>query len=321
MLGFVEFNMKSTTTLLFLTLIFIGCQAQDKTRKHTRLIEDLANKLKKNYVFEKEAIAMHDLLLSNLKNGKYESFEEGPELGEALHNDLRSVVNDKHLRVRYGNRPSAPTKFAGRQIKRLTNGMGEVEILKDNVGYLELTGFHSPNGSYRKSLTQKINSLKGTKAIILDLRNNSGGSPESVRLISSYFFPEGEQVHLNSLYYRNRDAKMDFYTLKKVDGPRLSDVPIYLLTSDFTFSAGEEFCYNLKNLKRATLVGETTGGGAHPVNRYEFSEEIVAIIPEGRAINPITGTNWEGVGVVPHYEVDEDEAMEKVLELIEGEVK
>lgn len=296
----------------------LGCQAQKP--QHETLVTELANELKQNYVFEKEANAMHDMLLANLEKGKYNNLEK-EALAEALHEDLRAVANDKHLRIRYGNRRSAPGKFADREIKNLPNGVGEVEILEGNIGYLELTGFSNPNGSYSTMLAEKMEKLSTTKAVIFDLRNNGGGSPGAVRLLSSYLFPAGEAVHLNSLYYRNRDVKTDYYTFKEVEGPRIDQLPVYILTSDFTFSAGEEFCYNLLNLKRATLVGETTGGGAHPVNSYQLPEGVVAIIPEGRAINPITQTNWEGVGVEPHHKVDEAVALDKALSLIGEEVK
>lgn len=180
--------MKNSITTLILTCLLFACQGQNQSPLYTELITDLANNLKENYVFEKEGIAMHDLLLSNLKNGKYQKIEKREPLAEALHKDLRSVVDDKHLRVRYGNnRPSS--KFAGRTIKRLPNGIGEVEILDGNIGYLELTGFTNPNSNYRKSLAEKAEKLYESKAIILDLRNNGGGSPESVRLISSYLIP------------------------------------------------------------------------------------------------------------------------------------
>ncbi|MTI41913.1 S41 family peptidase [Fulvivirga lutimaris] len=305
--------MKQLYTVLILACSILGCQAQKP--QHEALVTELARDLKQNYVFEKEANAMHDMLLAKLEEGKYNNLEK-EDLAEALHEDLRAVANDKHLRIRYGNRRTAPSKFAGREIKSLPNGVGEVEILEGNIGYLELTGFSNPNGSYRDMLAEKMEKLASTKAVIFDLRNNGGGSPEAVRLLSSYLFPEDEAVHLNSLYYRNRDVKTDYYTLKEVEGSRIDQLPVYILTSDFTFSAGEEFCYNLLNLKRATLVGETTGGGAHPVNFYNLPEGVVAIIPEGRAINPITQTNWEGVGVVPHYKVDEAEALDKTLSLI-----
>ena len=305
--------MKQLYTALILACTILGCQGQKP--QHVELVTELANDLKQNYIFEKEANAMHDVLLANLEEGKYNDLVK-EDLAEALHEDLRAVVNDKHLRIRYGNRRSAPSKFAGREINSLPHGVGEVEILEGNIGYKELTGLSNPNGSYRNMLVEKMKKLATTKAVILDLRNNGGGSPEAVRFLSSYLFPAGEAVHLNSLYYRNRDVKTDYYTYKTLEGPRLDKLPVYIITSDFTFSAGEEFCYNLLNLKRATLVGETTGGGAHPVNFYNLPEGVVAIIPEGRAINPITQTNWEGVGVVPHHTVDEAEALDKALSLI-----
>lgn len=312
----VQLKMKNAITTFLLGVSLLACNAQVENHLYSKLVNDLANDLKENYIFEKEGIAMHDLLLSNLENGNYQKIEKGQPLADVLHNDLRSVVNDKHLRVRFGNRRSSSSKFDGRTINRLPNGIGEVEILDGNIGYLELTGFTNPNNSYRKSLAEKAEKLSSSKAIILDLRHNGGGSPESVRLISSYLFPEGKEVHLNSLYYRNRDIKTDYYTYEEVEGPRLDKIPVYILTSDFTFSAGEEFCYNLKHLERATLVGETTGGGAHPVNMYSLPEEMTVIIPVGRAINPITNTNWESVGVIPHHQVDEELALVKALDLI-----
>jgi len=141
------------------------------------------------------------------------------------------------------------------------------------------------------------------------------------QLFSSYFFPENPEILLNSLYYRNKDEKTDFYTLKKIKGPRYSDVPLYILTSNYTFSGGEEFCYNMQTQKRATLIGETTGGGAHPVDSFSLPNNIRAIIPVGRAINPITGTNWEAAGVKPDIEVDAEVALETALEMIKTNLR
>lgn len=131
-----------------------------------------------------------------------------------------------------------------------------------------------------------------------------------IQLISSYLFEE--QVHLNSFYIRQTDEMQQFWTPNHVDGKRMPDVPVYVLTSPRTFSAAEEFTYNLKNLERATIVGQTTGGGAHPVNGHYFNFDGFAMtmsLPFGRAINPITGTNWEGTGVSPDLEVSVSDAL------------
>jgi C-terminal processing protease CtpA/Prc len=151
--------------------------------------------------------------------------------------------------------------------------------------------------------------LAGSDAVIIDLRNNGGGSPSMIQLISSYFFDE--PVHLNSFYIRDEDKTKQFWSHAYVEGDRMTDTDLYVLTSGRTFSAAEEFTYNMKNLERATIVGETTGGGAHPVRFVGFPDLKVSLsLPFGRAINPISGTNWEGTGVEPDIEVPQARALE-----------
>lgn len=165
-----------------------------------------------------------------------------------------------------------------------------------------------------------MNFLAYADAIIFDLRQNGGGSPSMIQLISSYLFDE--PTHLNSFYIRKEDTTKQFWTQAWVDGPKMSDALVYVLTSRNTFSGAEEFTYNLKNLKRGTIIGETTGGGAHPVDGRIFANLNVAMsLPFGRAINPITGTNWEGTGVTPDIEVPQEKAldvahMEAIKELL-----
>lgn len=153
-----------------------------------------------------------------------------------------------------------------------------------------------------------MNFLSSTDALIVDLRSNGGGKPEMIQLITSYFFSP-EPVHLNSFYDRPTDAYTQTWTLPYVPGLQRPDVDLYLLTSSYTFSAAEEFCYNLKNLERAILIGETTGGGAHPTGSVIVTDKFFVRVPMGRAINPTTDTNWEGVGVTPHIEVSSNQAL------------
>jgi hypothetical protein len=130
-----------------------------------------------------------------------------------------------------------------------------------------------------------------------------------IQLITSYFFDE--PTHLNDFFIREGNTTQQFWTSAHVSGKRMSNVPVYVLTSQRTFSAAEEFTYDLKNLKRATIVGETTGGGAHPVESHFLADvHLLARIPFGRAVNPITGTNWEGTGVTPDIQVPADKALE-----------
>jgi C-terminal processing protease CtpA/Prc len=144
--------------------------------------------------------------------------------------------------------------------------------------------------------------------LIIDVRQNGGGAPGMVALICSYFFA-GEPVHLNDLYWRPTNSTEQWWTLAYVPGRRYVGKDIYVLTSKRTFSAAEEFTYNLKNLKRATIVGDTTGGGAHPGEGVRISNHFGMFVPTGRAINPITKTNWEGTGVAPDISVPADLAL------------
>jgi C-terminal processing protease CtpA/Prc len=159
-----------------------------------------------------------------------------------------------------------------------------------------------------------MNALANTDALIVDLRNCRGGHPEMIALISSYLF-DGEPVHLNSLYWREGDVTQQFWTLPYVPGQRFGDKPIFVLTGSATFSGGEEFAYNLKTRRRATLVGKITGGGAHPGAPYRLHPHFEVFVPVGRAINPITGTNWEGCGVAPDILVSEEQAFGVAYEM------
>jgi C-terminal processing protease CtpA/Prc len=188
-------------------------------------------------------------------------------------------------------------------------GFGKLERLPGNVGYLELLGF-AYHEAAKEPAAAAMNYLAHTDTLIIDLRNNRGGSAQTVALLCSYFFDE-KPVHLNSFYWRKGDRTEDFYTVKTLGGKRYLDRKVYILTRKRTFSAAEEFTYNLKNLKRATIVGETTGGGAHPGGTVPIGDHFLVFIPLGRAINPITKTNWEGVGVKPDLEVSAEKALEK----------
>src|SRR5260370_19281796 len=149
--------------------------------------------------------------------------------------------------------------------------------------------------------------LANVDAIIFDLRENGGGAPKMVAMISSYLFDK--PTHLNDLYNRKDDFATQYWTLPYVPGTMLADKPAFVLTSKSTFSGAEEFTYNLKNLKRATIVGETTGGGAHPVSGQRIDDHFMIGVPFARAVNPITKTNWEGTGVEPDVKVPAADAL------------
>ncbi len=175
------------------------------------------------------------------------------------------------------------------------------------MGYLKLDSFVDA-GISGKTAVAAMNFLANSQALIFDLRENGGGSPSLIQLISSYLFDE--PVHLNSFYIRKTGETKQFWTQANVEGPKLTDIPVFVLTSKFTFSGAEEFTYNIKNMKRGTIVGETTGGGAHPVEFHAFESYNIGLsVPFGRAVNPITKTNWEGTGVEPDISVPSKDAL------------
>ena len=160
-------------------------------------------------------------------------------------------------------------------------------------------------------------------SLIFDLRENGGGSPDGVVFWCSYLF--GEKTHLNDIFEAETGETKQFWSLSYVPGERYLDRPVYVLTSERTFSGGEDFCYTLQAQGRAEIIGETTGGGAHPTRGFPISPAVHIGIPFARSINPVTGTNWEGTGVVPDtavpaeqaYDVAYAKALRHILELDE----
>lgn len=284
-------------------------------------IENINALLADNYVFPETASKMAEHLSRRLAEGAYDAISAGPELAELFTRDLQSISRDKHLRVRFD--PEGAARMRQRRgdgpdpeqrqrmlddARRRNFGFEKVEILDGNIGYLKLNGFAGmPEAG--EAAVAAMNFLSNVDALIIDLRSNGGGSPNMIQILSSYLFDSPQ--HLNSFYWRPSDRTTQTWTLPYVPGRRLTDVPVYLLTSNRTFSAAEEFTYNLKNMERATIIGETTGGGAHPGGPMPADDRFVVWVPQGRAINPVTQTNWEGTGIEPHIPVEAPKALDR----------
>jgi C-terminal processing protease CtpA/Prc len=198
------------------------------------------------------------------------------------------------------------------RLKKTNYGFEEAGRLRGNVGYLKLTGFAYPEQG-GDTVAGAMAFLANTDALIIDLRQNGGGTPGMVELFASYFFSGDAPVHLNDISFRKEGStehdSVQWWTLPYVPGKRYVGKEVYILTSHSTPSAAEEFTYDLQVLKRATIVGETTWGGANPGDRRRMGDHFQAFIPNGRAINPITKTNWEGKGVEPDFKVPQEDAL------------
>ncbi|MFH1501812.1 MAG: S41 family peptidase [Candidatus Eisenbacteria bacterium] len=285
------------------------------------IVDSVTAALNAEYVFEDVALEMEGRLRGKLRSGDYDEFETIADFARALTEDLQDVSGDRHLGVRYMSNEDVaaaleededPELEQERQLERLRRDNFEfkkVEVMPGNVGYLKFNGFvHSSYSG--PTATAALNFLGHTDALIVDLRENGGGSPSLIQYIMGYLL-EGP-THLNSFHTRQGDSVQQFWSAPYVPGPMMDDVDLYVLTSSYTFSGAEEFTYNVKNLERGTIIGETTGGGAHPISFQFFPSLNCGVrVPYARAVNPISGTNWEGTGITPDIEVPADEALDR----------
>ncbi|MDF1809048.1 MAG: S41 family peptidase [Phycisphaerales bacterium] len=314
------FSAKAASTMILVSgAIAFGAQTQSSLDTEST-IHAIAQTIKEKYVYPDTGDQIAQMLLENLSLGNYDDMNK-QALAQSLREDLVDLSHDLHFGVRVlpdGWEP--PSREDDNEDELLRNGpqapygFNSVQRLSGNIGYIELLGFNQ--ASYvHDTVEAAMQLLQGSQSIIFDLRSNGGGDPETVQLISSYLFDSSTPTHLNSLYSRPNDTTTEYWTHDQINTDLvMKDVPVYVLTSGRTFSAAEEFSYNLKNLKRATLIGETTGGGAHPVESHIIDNQLMIVIPTARAISPITGTNWEGTGVSPHIESVAADALNIAIE-------
>ncbi len=284
-----------------------------------QIIDTLIARLDAGYVFPERAAEMGRDLRARVARGEYASLTSAIGFADTLTAHLQAVSHDKHLRVRYSDQPfpsgrQGPSPEEERQMRERAKadnyGIGTPDRLQGNVAYLEIRTFGIPPQVMGDALTEAMTAVADADALIIDVRRNGGGSPHAVALVSSYLFGP-DTVHLNSLYWRPANRTDHFWTRASVPGKRFGPTkPVFVLTSRRTFSAAEEFTYNLQSRKRAIIVGDTTGGGAHPGGGQRLNDHFMAFVPSGRAINPITQTNWEGTGVRPDIAVPSDQARE-----------
>ncbi|HYK74333.1 MAG TPA: S41 family peptidase [Pseudoneobacillus sp.] len=279
------------------------------------VLNELKEKLTDFYVFPEVAQEINKKINDIINNGLIDDQETDSFCNE-INNVLQSVNKDKHLRVRYLEEVRIPTDEEQEYEEgtwRNNFGFSKVEILPGNVGFIKLNIFDltSLGG---ETAVNVMGFVKNTDALIIDLRENGGGDPDMVSLLMSYLI--NGSVHHTTFYNRIDNEVIQFWTTDFVPGVKYLDKPVYLLTSKHTFSAAESFAYNLKQVNRVTIVGENTGGGAQPGRPHQLSFQFEVFISHGRAINPATNTNWEGVGVNPHIEVESGKALKVAYEQI-----
>jgi C-terminal processing protease CtpA/Prc len=290
----------------------------DKAMRNEAIESAIAN-LNKYYVFPEQAAAMEKQLRAQMQRGDFDAVTSAEKFAATLTDALQRDNHDKHLDVRYFEKAipqqssdqegSAEDKAAELiDQQRFNFGFADVSRLRGNIGYIDLHQFgRPPHVAERVAATMTL--LGDTKALIIDLRHCGGGDPESVMTFASYVFDK--RTHLNDIYWRDENRTEERWTEENVAGKKYGEMrKIYLLTSSDTFSGCEDFAYALKNIKRATLVGETTGGGAHAGSPRRLSAHFMMFVPSGRPINPVTHTDWEGVGVTPDIKASAKNALD-----------
>jgi C-terminal processing protease CtpA/Prc len=288
------------------------------------LIDAIAKELDAHYVFPDVATKMIAAIREHVARGDYDSVTQGEEFADVLTRDLRAVSHDLHLGVRFGGRrvfghePTVEDMLAMGQASGDRNmhfGLEPVEHLDGNIAHLSIRGFPPLDDDQRAEVGRIMSEVADAYALIIDLRGNIGGSPKTVAFIASYLF-DPTPVHINDMYLRDTGTIQESWTLANVPGKRFgSKKPIFVLTNHATFSGGEELAYDLQSLSRAKTIGETTGGGAHPVAAHVLDKQFQISVPTGRPINPITKADWEGVGVVPDVKVPSESTLEEAHRL------
>jgi len=282
------------------------------------VVQALATEMNANYIELAVAKRVGRAIARKNAEGGYASAAGAQAFSAALTKDLRAFSGDLHFKAKFDERfrerssaADAPTRAEeddeGVQSIRSGYGIEKIEHLPGNVGYIDLRDF-GPAELVGPAYTAAMSLMAGADALILDLRLNHGGRPDSVAQLMSHFFPHGDKRHLNDIYDRPTNTTREFWTLPSV--AERYRKPVYVLTSARTGSGGEECAYDFQTQKRATLVGETTLGAANPVRLFSVGHGIVVAIPVARSINPVTRTSWEHVGVKPDIAVPAGQALQ-----------
>lgn len=284
----------------------------------TALVESIGAKLDAEYIYPDIAKAMAKAIRTHDRHGDYRDVPDGAALADKLTADLREVSHDRHLWVEHhaegardepaGGPSIADLKTWRADVARDNFAFDKVERMDGNVGYIAFRLFAYPYLA-ADTASAAMSFVANTDALIIDLRRNQGGDPAMVAFMASYLFDE--RTHLNDIRVRNGDRLEQYWTLPSVPGQVFGgSKPVFILTSHATFSGAEDFTYALKNLERAQVVGETTGGGAHPTLLFRVADHYAVSVPIARSISPITHTDWEGSGVTPDIATTADAALD-----------
>lgn len=286
------------------------------------VVDETARLVTEHYVFPETAEQLAELLRRRLAEGAYD-VDSAEELAGLVTADLQSLNGDRHLRLKHHAAPVPAEQGAAtlasirRDFDTSLGGAPRVELLDGGVALVEMAPMLFPLDWAAEPLSAALTLASRARALIVDLRANRGGDPDTVAFVCSHLLDK--RTHLNTMYWRDGERGEQSWSQPHVPGARFGgSKPLYVLTSDSTFSAAEELAYDLQQLGRAVVVGERTRGGAHPCQGWTVHPHLEATVPVGRAVNPVSGTNWEGTGVAPDVPCAAADALERAHELAVG---
>lgn len=282
------------------------------TAQRAEVIGAISSAVTASYLYEDEGRRVAVVLAERWRQGAFDSAVEPSAFAGAIEQLLQTEADDRHLLVWHGS----PAELLKRAPTMIGPSIGKTEILAGSIGYVEIRNFMSAgegNPKYVEQIDEAIASVQSASALVLDLRQTPGGGLASIVYFASYLFDR--PTHLLNRVPRPPDVAVELWTQNEVRGKRLVDVPVFILTSRYTFSAAEAFAFALKQAGRATIVGETTGGGGHSGTFATLPHGFAMLVPTARSVDPRTGKGWQSEGVHPDREVSADRALETALEL------
>jgi hypothetical protein len=288
---------------------------QISSDEKTQLIDTILKAVKTSYVFPEISLEIETAILKNQRKGGYNKIRSSKEFADTITNQLALISNDKHLHVLFSHdtvqqktdkEPPLPDFIKTFAVQN-NFGFNKLDILDGNIGYMNILGFFPLDEATNKAIAS-LDYLSNTQALIIDLRENTGGVGALANFVLSYFFDQ-RPVNLLEVVFRKDNRVEQSWTSFYIPGKRYTGKSVYVLTSSETFSAGEAFAYILQSYKKATIIGEQTGGGANVGDLIRLNDHFVMNLPIGRPVSPITKTNWEGVGVKPDIEISKEKAL------------
>jgi len=289
---------------------------QISTKEKARIIDTIIKAVKSSYVFPEISSKIEVAIIKHQRKGDYNKITSSKEFADSISNQLVRISNDKHLRILFSHdtvpqktdkEPPLPDFIKTFAIGH-NYGFNKIDILDGNIGYMNILGFFPFDEATEKAIAS-FDYLSNTDALIIDLRENTGGYSPLANFVLSYFFDKQPVKFLENVF-RDKKKIEQFWSSFYIPGRRYLDKPVYVLTSSGTFSAGEAFAYILQGYHKATVVGERTGGGANLCDLIRLDDHFVMNLPIARPVGPFSKSNWEGVGVKPDIECSDEKALE-----------